>query len=163
MSKSEVYKLKSDTNKGFSCTSVSQRHLGRTERKKVSLTPYLEALPCAVCMLHDHAMSWYPGRQTVTILTSLLLMRLLILSNTATGGRRQRNSLDLLCSAHTPPGMWSSGHCWGSCRPVPWLRSQEQRDISVCCPDIQGILWYCCLSTCCSVSLARLTDKIAIV
>lgn len=64
MSKTEVYKLNSDTNKGFSCASVFQRHLGRAERRKMSLTQYLEALQCAACTLHHHAMSWYPGRQT---------------------------------------------------------------------------------------------------
>lgn len=124
-SKTKVYKLNSDTNKGFSCASVFQGHPGKVERRKASLTQYFEALPCAACMLHHHAMSWYPGRQTETISTPILQMWLWILSNIAKGEGRQRDSLDPLCNAHTPPGTWSSGHCWGSCRAVPWLRSPD--------------------------------------
>lgn len=160
MSKNEVYKLNSDTNKGFSHKSVFQRHLGRVEWRKASLTQYLEALQCAACILHHHAISWYLGRQTATLLTPILLMWLLVLSTTAIGGRRQRDSLDLLCDAHTSPGTWSSGHCWGYCRPVPWLRSPGTAVEFSLLPRWPGC---CCLSTCCSVFLARLTDKIAIV
>jgi len=123
------------------------------ERRKAVLTQYQEVLQCAACMLHQHTVFLHLGRQTVTVLTPILLMWFLVFSNTAAGDRRQRDSLDPLCDAHTPPVAWSTGFCRGCCRQVPQVRSPDTVIQPALLPGQAGCTPTACLSVCSLLSI----------
>lgn len=77
--------------------------------RKAALTQRWEVLQRAACMLCEHALSLYLGRQRVIILTPIPLMWLLVFFNTAEWGRRQRlPGSPLQCSYPS----WNLKH-WG--------------------------------------------------